>query len=157
MFKKILLSAIIFFIFNLILSGQNINESDSLYADIDEEEYLIMLDFKVRSKENATEVMKTTKKQIYCYISSDSTRSFCYIRLTKKELKEYFNLEILHRVIKGAGNSLDTDAHYDDISNIEELSPNMRKILKGVDIIDDPKFEIYAEEKAEDFDIFFSE
>ena len=35
-----------------------------------------------------------------------------------------------------------TDAHYDDISNIEELSQNMRKILKGVDIIDDPKFEI---------------
>lgn len=125
--KKILITVIICLIAGIISFSQNTKNGQDISSGNNKSEYALMIDFYTRSKQHANELIKLTGKKLHCFISEDPSESFCYIYITEKQLKKYFNLEILLRVIKGAGNMMNTDAHYYNISHIDDLFPHLKR------------------------------
>ena len=109
----------------------------------DSPKYNIDLVFHKPIKKNIHRFYSMTKLDLYC------DKNDIYILISETLLKKILGLNITSHTVRGAGNSRDTDAVFINIANPKSLKREFKKIIKRVEVIDDPKFLVYDESTKE--------
>lgn len=130
--KKILLFFLLLSYFSIQSIAQNSIEN-----------IVLMLEFKEPITKNATAFTGLVSQKLYY----SPTHNYFYIFVSEQKLFSIFNLEIVKRTVAGAGNCVNTDAHYSTIKDKTKLSARFQPYLNNVYIENDPKFLVtdYAE------------
>jgi hypothetical protein len=109
---------------------------NSYSQEINNKDYILKIEFKNQVDKNAKEFVQIVGKKLY----HSAAHGYFYIGISKTELKSIFNLEIEVTVTKGAGNSVNRDAHSIKIKDMKKLNPKIKPFVTNLKIEDDPKF-----------------
>ncbi|MBK8808371.1 MAG: hypothetical protein IPO21_17785 [Bacteroidales bacterium] len=105
------------------------------------ENIVLMLEFKEPITKNATAFTGLVSQKLYY----STVHNYFYIFVSEQELYSIFNLEITQTTVTGAGNCVNTDAHYSTIKDKTKLSARFQTYLNNVYIENDPKFLVVDE------------
>jgi hypothetical protein len=66
--------------------------------------------------------------------------------VTAQELREIFGLNVVRWTVKNAGNRIGADAHRFRIEDKRLLKPGLRRLIRDIELNDDPKWALYDED-----------
>jgi hypothetical protein len=100
--------------------------------------YILMIELNKPIIKNAKSLMKISDKILF----HSPSHGYFYIRISEKELRNTFGLEINTSVVKGAGNADKADAYFIAIKDKTKLKQSFKPLIKDLSINNDPKFSI---------------
>jgi hypothetical protein len=100
--------------------------------------YTVVFELKRPYRENADALIAAAGFRLYGHIKQGSLSA----ELTRERLREVLGLTFTVSVVKGAGNCVDADAYFAEISNRGALKEKFKPLLRRVWINTDPKREV---------------
>ena len=116
-------------------SGQGRAVADSAEAEV---RLYLAIEFRKPVASNMAAFQRLTGRRVVRI----EGKGRCYVLMTESELREVLGLGIKTVTVKGAGNSMDTDASFTCIADAGSLRPAFRAIIRSIEIDDDPKIEL---------------